>query len=115
MPELPDITVYIEALAERTLGQTLPRIRLNSPFLLRSVDPPLSACEGKAVHDYRRLGKRIAIRLDSDLWLVLHLMIPRRLHWKAPGVTLSNHRMLPPFHFPHLSLQPPPPHPDRPQ
>ena len=88
MPELPDIVVYIEALEQRINGQSLEHIRLSSPFLLRSVDPPLTAAEGRRVRGLRRTGKRIAIGLDNDLWLVLHLMIAGRLHWKdAKGVT----------------------------
>ena len=83
MPELPDIVVYIKALDQRIRGQTLERIRLTSPFLLRSVNPPLACAEGKRVHELRRTGKRIAIGLDDDLWLVLHLMIAGRLHWKS--------------------------------
>jgi len=81
VPELPDIVVYIEALKQRITGQTLEHIRLTSPFLLRTVDPPLSNAEGKRVRELRRSGKRIAIGLDDDLWLVLHLMIAGRLHW----------------------------------
>ncbi|MBB6095279.1 formamidopyrimidine-DNA glycosylase [Povalibacter uvarum] len=87
MPELPDITVYLEALQARIVGQTLKRAVLKNPFLLRSVDPPLSACEGRKVVALRRLGKRIAIGLEGDLWLVIHLMIAGRLHWYA-----SDHR-----------------------
>jgi formamidopyrimidine-DNA glycosylase len=82
VPELPDIVVYIEALDQRISGQTLERIRLTSPFLLRSVIPPLSCAEGKRVRELRRTGKRIAIGLEDDLWLVLHLMIAGRLHWQ---------------------------------
>jgi formamidopyrimidine-DNA glycosylase len=81
MPELPDIVVYIEALEQRILGQTLTRIRLGNPFLLRTADPPISSVEGKSVRSIRRIGKRIAIGLEDDLWLVLHLMIAGRLHW----------------------------------
>lgn len=81
MPELPDITVYLEALQARIVGQTLRRVVLRNPFLLRSVDPPLCACEGRKVVELRRLGKRIAIGLEGDLWLVMHLMIAGRLHW----------------------------------
>src|SRR3954468_23859501 len=104
MPELPDIAVYIEALSSRTLGQRLDRVRLNSPFLLRTVDPPLAACEGKTVMQYRRLGKRIAMGLSDDLWLVLHLMIAGRLYWKAPMAKLSNRRILAAFDFPAGTL-----------
>src|SRR6266850_6494431 len=82
MPELPDITVYIEALEKRILGHTLERVQLASPFLLRTATPPLTAIEGKQVRELRRLGKRICVGLEEDLWLVLHLMIAGRLHWK---------------------------------
>jgi formamidopyrimidine-DNA glycosylase len=82
VPELPDIVVYIEALNRRITGQTLEHIRVTSPFLLRTVSPPLSAAEGKRVRELRRAGKRIAIGLNHELWLVLHLMIAGRLHWK---------------------------------
>ena len=82
MPELPDITVYIEALEKRILGHTLERVQLTSPFLLRTATPPISALEGKQVRELRRLGKRICIGLEDELWLVLHLMIAGRLHWK---------------------------------
>ena len=88
MPELPDILVYLEALEGRILGRPLERIRLASPFLLRSVRPPLAAAHGRTVRALRRLGKRIAFALDGDLYLVLHLMIAGRLHWKPPGVKL---------------------------
>ncbi|MGH8012194.1 MAG: DNA-formamidopyrimidine glycosylase family protein, partial [Candidatus Binataceae bacterium] len=81
MPELPDITVYVEALNARIVGWTLERIRLASPFLLRTATPPLAGCEGKQVLEVRRIGKRIAIGLEGDLWLALHLMIAGRLHW----------------------------------
>lgn len=83
MPELPDITVYLEALEQRIRGRLLNRAVLKNPFLLRSVDPPLHAVEGRKVIGLRRLGKRIAIGLEGDLWLVLHLMIAGRLHWYA--------------------------------
>lgn len=83
MPELPDITVYIEALRDRIQGHTLERQRVLSPFLLRSVDPPIDALVGRTVRDLRRLGKRIAIGFDGDLWLVIHLMIAGRLQWRA--------------------------------
>jgi len=81
MPELPDITVYIEALQQRLIGQRLDRALLKNPFLLRSVEPSLQSCEGHHVTSIRRLGKRIAIGLDGDLWLIIHLMIAGRLHW----------------------------------
>src|SRR6478672_2572718 len=85
MPELPDITVYIEALEARIVGQPLERIRIAKPFLLRSVDPPISAANGKRVIGVRRLGKRIAIELEDDLFLVIHLMIAGRLRWVPAG------------------------------
>jgi formamidopyrimidine-DNA glycosylase len=81
MPELPDIVVYIEALERRIVGQRIERILLKNPFLLRSVEPPLGACEGQRIVALRRIGKRIAIGLANDVWLVLHLMIAGRLHW----------------------------------
>src|SRR5437773_8217862 len=82
MPELPDITIYIEALAGRILNHTLERVQLASPFLLRTATPPISKTDGKRVVELRRLGKRICIGLENELWLVLHLMIAGRLHWK---------------------------------
>ena len=85
MPELPDIVVYIEALEKRILGQTLEDIRVASPFLLRTANPPLQSAKGKTVRELRRIGKRIAMGLEDDLWLVLHLMIAGRLHWRAAG------------------------------
>ena len=85
MPELPDITIYIEALQPRIVGETLERIRISKPFLLRSVDPPLTAAQGKRVRGLRRMGKRIVIELDDDLFLVIHLMIAGRLRWVAAG------------------------------
>jgi formamidopyrimidine-DNA glycosylase len=85
VPELPDVTVYLEALAPRILRARLERVRLLTPFLLRSVDPPLSAVAGTTVTGLRRLGKRLVIALDQDLFLVIHLMIAGRLHWKPAG------------------------------
>lgn len=81
MPELPDITIYIEALEERILNRTLKRVVIGGPFLLRTADPPVSAVDGRTVRELRRIGKRIAIGFDNDVWLVLHLMIAGRLHW----------------------------------
>ena len=104
VPELPDIVVYIEALEKRILGQTLEHVRLASPFLLRSVDPPVSRVEGKTVRELRRIGKRIAIGLDDELWLVLHLMIAGRLHWRPRGAKVSRPRGLAAFDFPNGSL-----------
>src|SRR5258708_32458871 len=82
MPEFPDIVVYIEALEKRIQGRTLERVSVASPFLLRTATPPLSNVAGKKVVELRRLGKRICVGLEEDLWLVLHLMIAGRLHWK---------------------------------
>jgi formamidopyrimidine-DNA glycosylase len=104
MPELPDIVVYIEALEKRILGQTLEGVRILSPFLLRTAAPPLSSAAGKKVLRLRRLGKRICIRLEEDLWLVLHLMIAGRLHWQARGAKIFPPRGLAALDFPAGSL-----------
>jgi formamidopyrimidine-DNA glycosylase len=104
MPELPDITAYIAALQSRIVGQPLERVRIGSPFLLRSADPPISALEGHTVRTLRRIGKRIAIGFDNDLWLVLHLMIAGRLHWRDAGAPLSGRSTLAAFDFPNGSL-----------
>ena len=104
MPELPDIAAYISALEQRIVGQPLERVRLASAFLLRTVQPPLSKAEGRTVRELRRIGKRIAIGLDGDLWLVLHLMIAGRLHWRAPAAKLSGRQNLAAFDFPSGSL-----------
>jgi formamidopyrimidine-DNA glycosylase len=85
VPELPDVEVYVEALRERIVGQHLHRVTIRGPFLLRSTTPPVESAHGKVVREVRRVGKRIAIGLEGDLWLVLHLMIAGRLHWRAPG------------------------------
>src|SRR5215207_467722 len=97
MPELPDVTVYVERLWALAGGQTLERVRLKSPFLLRSFDPPISAASGKTLKGTSRLGKRIVFELDDELFLILHLMIAGRLHWKAAGAPLSGHRALAAF------------------
>jgi formamidopyrimidine-DNA glycosylase len=105
VPELPDVSVYIEALAERIIGQRLEHVRVNSAFLLRTVEPPLSAVEGKHVTGIRRIGKRIAIGVEGDLWLAIHLMIAGRLHWREkPGAKLGGRQMLAAFDFAHGSL-----------
>jgi formamidopyrimidine-DNA glycosylase len=104
VPELPDIVVYIEALEARILGQTLERVRVASPFLLRTVDPPLGSAEGKRVIALRRLGKRIAIGLEDELWLVLHLMIAGRLHWRKRGAKVARPRGLAALDFPNGTL-----------
>jgi formamidopyrimidine-DNA glycosylase len=104
MPELPDITVYIEALENRIVGRRLGAVRVHSPFLVRTFDPPLDAASGKTVRELRRVGKRIAMGLDDDLWLVLHLMIAGRLHWKKPGAGISAKNALAAFDFPDGTL-----------
>ena len=104
MPELPDISAYLSALQERIVGQTLKRVRVSSPFLLRTATPPISDAEGHQVTELRRIGKRVSIGLDNELWLVLHLMIAGRLHWRAPGVVLKGRNNLAAFDFPDGSL-----------
>jgi formamidopyrimidine-DNA glycosylase len=104
MPELPDIAAYITALEPRIVGQPLQRVRLQSAFLLRTAQPPLADVEGRVVHELRRVGKRIAIGVDNDLWLVLHLMIAGRLHWRAPEAKLAGRQTLAAFDFPNGSL-----------
>lgn len=104
VPELPDIVAYIEALEERLLGQNLEQLRIASPFLLRTASPPISSVQGKLVRELRRLGKRICIGLENDLWLVLHLMIAGRLHWRKKGAALSPPRGLAAFDFPNGTL-----------
>ena len=104
MPELPDIVVYIEALEKRILHQRLDRVRIASPFLLRTVNPPVASAEGKTVVHIRRLGKRICIGLEDEIWLVLHLMIAGRLHWKKPGAKVSPPRGLAAFDFANGTL-----------
>jgi formamidopyrimidine-DNA glycosylase len=104
MPELPDIAAYLTALESRVLGQPIERIRFNSPFLLRTAQPPIASAEGKMVHGLRRIGKRIAIGVEDNLWLVLHLMIAGRLHWRPRGRKLAGRRMLAAFDFPAGSL-----------
>jgi formamidopyrimidine-DNA glycosylase len=104
MPELPDITVYIEALEKRILHQRLERIRIASPFLLRTVNPPLASAEGQTVIELRRLGKRICIGVEDEIWLVLHLMIAGRLHWKKRDAKLSPPRGLAAFDFENGTL-----------
>ena len=105
MPELPDIVVYIEALETRILGQPLDRVRLGSPFLLRTITPPIRDAEDKKVVALRRVGKRIAIGVEGGLWLVVHLMIAGRLHWAKTGAKLpGGRRGLAAFDFPNGSL-----------
>jgi formamidopyrimidine-DNA glycosylase len=104
MPELPDIAAYITALEPRIVAQPIERIRLASPFFLRTAQPPLRDTEGRVVRELRRVGKRIAIGVDNDLWLVLHLMIAGRLHWRPRGAPLKGRQSLAAFDFPTGSL-----------
>jgi formamidopyrimidine-DNA glycosylase len=104
MPELPDIAAYISALEPRIVDQRIERVRLASPFLLRTAQPPIASVEGRVVHELRRIGKRIAIGVEGDLWLVLHLMIAGRLHWRPRGAKLAGRRSLAAFDFPGGSL-----------
>jgi formamidopyrimidine-DNA glycosylase len=104
MPELPDIVVYIEALERRIVGQVLENVRLAGPSLLKTARPPLASLKGRKVERLRRIGKRIAIGLEGDLWLVLHLMIAGRLHWRERGAKLVRRQGLAAFDFPHGSL-----------
>jgi formamidopyrimidine-DNA glycosylase len=104
MPELPDIAAYMTALEPRIVGQRIEHVRLASPFLLRTVQPPVTDVEGHVVRELRRIGKRIAIRVEGDLWLVLHLMIAGRLHWRPAQAKLSGRKSLAAFDFPNGSL-----------
>jgi formamidopyrimidine-DNA glycosylase len=104
MPELPDIAAYLGALNERIVGEPLERVRIGSAFLLRTASPPIAEAEGHIVTALRRIGKRVAIGLDNDLWLVLHLMIAGRLHWRPRGAKLAGRNSLAAFDFPQGSL-----------
>ncbi len=104
MPELPDIDVYVEVLASKLAGHTLEAVRLGSPFVLRSVEPPLTATAGQRVEATRRIGKRVAIGLANDLWLVIHLMVAGRLHWHAAPPALAAKNRIAAFDFDHGSL-----------
>ncbi|MGZ4730506.1 MAG: Fpg/Nei family DNA glycosylase [Terriglobales bacterium] len=104
MPELPDIAAYITSLEARIVGQPIEHVRLASPFLLRTVQPPVADVEGRMVREVRRIGKRIAIGVEGDLWLVMHLMIAGRLHWKPPQAKLAGRKSLAAFDFPTGSL-----------
>ena len=104
MPELPDIAAYIGALEPRIVGQRLQRARLLNAFLLRTAEPPITQVEGGMVRELRRIGKRIAIGFDNGLWLVFHLMIAGRLHWRSPGSKLAGRISLAAFDFPNGSL-----------
>ncbi|HET6276232.1 MAG TPA: DNA-formamidopyrimidine glycosylase family protein [Candidatus Cybelea sp.] len=104
MPELPDVAAYVAALEPRIIGKRLERVRVTAVSLLRTAEPPLSSVDGRVVREIRRIGKRIAIGLEGDLWLVLHLMIAGRLHWRPPGAKLGGRRMLASFDFADGSL-----------
>jgi formamidopyrimidine-DNA glycosylase len=104
MPELPDIAAYISALEPRILHQPIERVRLASPFLLRTAQPPVASVENRVVRELQRIGKRIAIGVEGDLWLVLHLMIAGRLHWRPRGAKLAGRRSLAAFDFSGGSL-----------
>jgi formamidopyrimidine-DNA glycosylase len=104
MPELPDIAIYIEALERRVVGQILNRVRVISPFLLRTAVPPLASLNGRKVIGLRRVGKRIALGFENELWLVLHLMIAGRLHWRETGAKLAGKQNLAALDFPNGSL-----------
>jgi formamidopyrimidine-DNA glycosylase len=104
MPELPDISAYLSALESRILDQPLLRVRIAGAFLLRTAQPPLESVEGRVVRKLRRIGKRIAIGLDGDIWLVLHLMIAGRLHWRGADAKLAGRQNLAAFDFPNGSL-----------
>ncbi len=105
MPELPDVTSYIAALEPRILGRPLERVRLRpNAFVLRNADPALASVDGRIVRELRRIGKRIAIGLEGDLWLVIHLMIAGRLHWRPAGATLAGRNALAAFDFPDGTL-----------
>jgi formamidopyrimidine-DNA glycosylase len=104
MPELPDIAAYITALEARAVGERLEHVRLGSPFVLRTVHPPIDSVAGHLVRELRRIGKRIAFGFDNDLWLVIHLMIAGRLHWRPPNAKLSGRNHLASLDFPNGSL-----------
>ena len=104
MPELPDVVVYIDALSERVLNQPIQKVRIGSPFVLRSFDPPISSAEGKKVLALRRLGKRIVFALEDELFLVVHLMIAGRFHWKPKGAKIARKYGQAAFDFPNGTL-----------
>ncbi len=104
MPELPDISAYIGALEPRIVAQPIKQVRLASPFLLRTAQPPVTTVQGRVVRELRRIGKRIAVGVEGDLWLVLHLMIAGRLHWRPPEAKLAGRQSLAAFDFPGGSL-----------
>ena len=104
MPELPDLAVYLEAMGRRIDGQVLLGVRLGSPFVVRSVDPPMSSVHGKKVKELRRIGKRLVLGLEGELFIVIHLMVAGRLHWKPVGAKLAGRAALAAFDFPDGTL-----------
>jgi Formamidopyrimidine-DNA glycosylase len=104
MPELPDVTVYVESIVAKTLGRKIEKIRVTSPFVVRSVDPPISEAQGKTVREVRRIGKRIAIGIDDDIWIVIHLMIAGRFRWLKPGAKMPGRLGLAAFDFDNGTL-----------
>jgi formamidopyrimidine-DNA glycosylase len=104
MPELPDVNAYLHALDSRIVGKKIEKVRLGSPFVLRTAVPPYTDVEGQVVRELRRIGKRVAIGLQNDLWLVIHLMVAGRLHWRARGAKLGGRNNLAAFDFAHGSL-----------
>jgi formamidopyrimidine-DNA glycosylase len=104
VPELPDVTVYVELIAAKTVGRKIERVRVTNPFVVRSVDPPIREIEGKTVRETRRIGKRIAIGLDDDLWVVIHLMIAGRFRWLKPGAKIPGRLGLAAFDFENGTL-----------
>jgi formamidopyrimidine-DNA glycosylase len=99
MPELPDVNAYLRALEGRIVGQTLERVRIGSPFVLRTALPPIDEVAGQTVRELRRIGKRVAMGMANDLWLVVHLMVAGRLHWRSPGAKLGGRNNLAAFDF----------------
>jgi formamidopyrimidine-DNA glycosylase len=104
MPELPDVNAYLCALDTRIVGRTLEKVRVASAFVLRTAQPPIAELQGHVVRELRRIGKRVVIGMSNDLWVVIHLMIAGRLHWRAPGVKLSGRNNLAAFDFAEGSL-----------
>jgi formamidopyrimidine-DNA glycosylase len=104
MPELPDVTVYVECIQAKAGGRRMEKVRISNPFVVRSVDPPVSSLEGKTVREVRRIGKRIAIGVDDDIWVVIHLMIAGRFRWLKPGAKIPGRLGLAAFDFDNGSL-----------
>jgi formamidopyrimidine-DNA glycosylase len=104
LPELPDISAYLCALDTRILGRTLTKVRVLSAFVLRTADPPITDVEDRTVRELRRIGKRVALGFDNDVWVVIHLMIAGRFHWRAPGTKLAGRNNLAAFDFAEGSL-----------